>query len=141
MLHVLSQANLSTTDGADVRIDVQRRPAMGIVSIKLDAIGVAIIPLLDDDAPLPLADVGLDSAADRKAELIGDFTGLKALLQKGNIEVLANEDESAPTLFIRNRLPRFSSGFHAPWKFPENIIPTPWKTNFSSLPLTAMTPL
>ena len=77
---------------------------MGIVSIKLDAKGVAIIPLLDDDAPLPLADVGLDSAADRKAELIGDFTGLKALLQKGNIEVLANEDESALTLFIR--LPR-----------------------------------
>ena len=72
---------------------------MGIISIKLDAIGVAIIPLLDDDASLPLADVGLNGAADRKAELIGDFTGLKALLQKGNIEVLANEDESALTLF------------------------------------------
>ena len=98
--HLFSKVNLSTTDGTDVGIHVQRRPAMGIVRIELDAIGIAIIPLLDDDTSLPLADVGLDGAADRKAELIGDFTGLKALLQKGNIEVLANEDESALTLFI-----------------------------------------
>ena len=72
---------------------------MSVISIQLDAIGIAIIPLLDDDTSLPLADVGLDGAADRKAELIGDLTGGKPFLQEGNIEVLANEDESALTFF------------------------------------------
>lgn len=74
---------------------------MGIVRIDLDTIGIAIIPLLDDDTSLPLADVGLDGAADREAELIGGFTGLEAFLQKGNVEVLADKDEAALTLFTR----------------------------------------
>lgn len=72
---------------------------MSIISIQLDAIGIAIIPLLDDDTSLPLADVGLDGAADRKAELVCNSTSIEAFLQEGNIEVLANEDESALTLF------------------------------------------
>ena len=94
-----SKSNLSTTDGTDVGIDIDRSPAMSIISIQLDAIGIAIIPLLDDDTSLPLADVGLDGAADRKAELVCNSTSIEAFLQEGNIEVLANEDESALTLF------------------------------------------
>ena len=72
---------------------------MGVIGIELDAISVAIVPLLDDDASCPFADVGLDGAANRESELVGNAAGLKPLLEKGNIEVLANEDEAALTLF------------------------------------------
>ena len=93
------ERNLSTTGRSDICVDVEWSPAMGIVRIELDAVGVAIIPLLDDDTSLPLADVGLDGAADRETELIDDTTGLKALLEEGNVKVLPDEDKAAFTLF------------------------------------------
>jgi hypothetical protein len=58
---------LSATNRANVGIDVNWSPAMGVVSIELDAISISIIPLLGDYSLLPCADVGLDCGADLEA--------------------------------------------------------------------------
>lgn len=85
----------------DVRVYIDGSVDIGLISvIKLNTIGVTIVPSFNDCTVRVLSDVSLDFVSHLETELIGDDTSLEAILQPLMIQVFPNEDENVLTLSL-----------------------------------------
>ena len=110
-VHV-DQYSLPATNRTDVAVDIHGRPALSAAGIKLDAVGISVVPVIDNTASLPLSYIGLNGGANGEAKFRGDATGFKPLLEECGVKVLTNEDEAAVSLLALLPLSFKVSGEH-----------------------------
>ena len=83
--------------GLDVSVYIDRSVDIGLVGIKLDTIGVAIVPKLLDCPVCVLSDIRLDFVSYLETELIAYDASLKAIPQPLMIQVFPDKDEDVLT--------------------------------------------
>ena len=79
---------------ADIRVDIDRSPDGDIALVQLDAVGIALVPVLDNLALLEIPHVGFDDIADLEAEPLGHTTGHESVPEEFVVEILSDKDKA-----------------------------------------------
>ena len=78
----------------DVGINIDRRPDVDIVFVELDAVGIALVPVLDDGAFHEFPHIGLDLVANLETKGVRNTARHKPVPEELVVEVLSDKDES-----------------------------------------------
>merc|ERR1719410_310923 len=90
--------HIGASRSSNVGVDIDRSPHIDLVFVEFDAVGISLVPLLDDLALLELSDVGLHDIADLETEIIAHTAGHESISEELVVEVLSDKDKSGFTL-------------------------------------------